>query len=105
MCRIDSQLIRSKHLVLELPYTFLSIFSWYFIVLHTLNFLAPMFSGINNNKFPFLAFVTFLFLFVFTTLKKKMFLNIFSIDLILVQVEALDSHLETMLCYLILISL
>ena len=60
MCRIDSQLkklIRLKYLILETPYTFFSIFSWYFIVLHTLNFLSPMFSGINNNTFSsFLAF-------------------------------------------------
>ena len=28
MCRIDSQLIRFKHLILETPYTLFSIFSW-----------------------------------------------------------------------------
>ena len=42
MCRIDSQikkLIRLKDLILETPYTFFSISSWYFIVLHTLNLL------------------------------------------------------------------
>ena len=34
MCRI----VRLKYLILETPYTFFSIFSWYFIVLRTLNF-------------------------------------------------------------------
>ena len=78
MCRIDSQLkklIRLKYLILETPYTFFSIFSWYFIVLHTLNFLSPMFSGINNNNFSFFGFSNFSsFLFVFTTLIKKIFI-------------------------------
>ena len=73
MCRIDSQLkklIRLKYLILETPYTFFSIFSWYFIVLHTLNFLSPMFSGINNNKFPTFIFSNLSFFdFVFITLK------------------------------------
>ena len=87
MCRIDSQLIRLKYLILEKPYNFFSIFSWYFIVL---NFLSPMFSGINNNNFSFFGFFNFsFFTFVFTTLTKKVFLNIFSIDLILFQVKAL----------------
>ena len=93
MCRSGSQLkklIRLKYLILETPYTFFSIFSWYFIVLHTLNFLSPMFSGINNNNFSFFGFSNLsFFVFVFTTLKKKIFLNIFSIDLILFQVKAL----------------
>ena len=56
MCRIDSQLkklMRLKYLILETPYTFFSIFSWYFIVLHTFNFLSPIFSGINNDNFSF----------------------------------------------------
>ena len=38
MCRIDSQLkklIRLKYLIVETPYTFFSIFSWYFIVFHS----------------------------------------------------------------------
>ena len=87
MCRIDSQLkrlIRLKYLILETPYTFFSIFSWYFIVLHILNFLSPMLSGINNNNFPLFGISKFsFFVFVFTTLKKKIFLNIFIIDLIL----------------------
>ena len=33
MCRIDSQfkkMIRLKYLILERPYTFDSVFSWYF---------------------------------------------------------------------------
>ena len=69
MCRIDSQLkklIRLKYLILETPYTFFSIFSWYFIVLHTFDFLSPMFSGISSN----LSF----FVFVFTALKTKIFI-------------------------------
>ena len=82
MCRIDSQLkklICLKYLILETPYTFFSIFSWYFIVLHTLNFLLP----INNNNFSSLS------LFAFVLKRKYLFLNIFSIDLILFQVKAL----------------
>ena len=78
MCRIDSQLkklIRLKYLILETPYTFFSIFSWYFIVLHTLNFLSPMFSGINNNNFSFFwLFQPFLFCVCFYNFKKE---NIF----------------------------
>ena len=38
MCRIDNQLkklIRLKYLILETPYTFFSIFSWYFSFTHT----------------------------------------------------------------------
>ena len=79
MCRIDSQskkLIRLKYLILETPYTFFSIFSWYFIVLHTLNVLSPTFSGLNSNNFSFfgLSNLSF-FVFVFTTLlKKKIFI-------------------------------
>ena len=79
MCRIDSQskkLIHLKYLILETPYTFFSIFSWYFIVLHTLNVLSPMFSGINSNNFSFfglsnLSFFVFVFI---TLLKKKIFI-------------------------------
>ena len=49
-----------------------------------------MFSGINNNNFSFFGFSNLsFFVFVFTTLKKKIFLNIFSIDLIQFQVKAL----------------
>ena len=79
MCRIDSKskkLIRLKYLILETPYTFFSIFSWYFIVLHTLKVLSPMFSGINSNNFSFfgLSNLSF-FVFVFPTLlKKKIFI-------------------------------
>ena len=72
MCRIDSQLkklIRLKYLILETPYTFFSIFSWYFIVIHILNFLSPMFSDNNNNNFSFFGFSKLsYFVFVFTTL-------------------------------------
>ena len=78
MCRIDSQLkklIRLKYLILETPYTFFSIFSWYFIVFHTLNFLSPMFSGINNSNFSFFGFSNYSFVaFGFTTLKQKIFI-------------------------------
>ena len=86
MFRIDSplkKLIRLKYLILETPYTFFSIFSWYFIVLHTLNLISPMFSGINNNFTFFEFFQPFFFVIVFTTLKKKIFIfKYFSIDLI-----------------------
>ena len=78
MCRIDSQLkrlIRLKYLILETPYIFFSTFSWYFIVLHILNFLSPMFSGINHNKFSFFwLFQPFLFCVCFCNFKKD---NIF----------------------------
>ena len=78
MCRIYSQLkklICLKNLILETPYTFFSIFSRYFIVLHILNFLSPMFSGINNNNFSFFGFSNFSFFgFVFTNLRKKIFI-------------------------------
>ena len=78
MCRIGSQLkklIRLKYLILETPYTFFFIFSWYFTVFHTLNFLSPMFSGINNNNFSFFwLFQPFLFCVCFYNFKKE---NIF----------------------------
>ena len=49
-----------------------------------------MFSGINSNNFSFFGFYNVSpFVFVFTTLKKKIFLDIFGIDLILFQVKAL----------------
>ena len=73
MCKIDSwlkKLIRLKYLILETPYNFFPAFNWYFIVLHTLNFLPPMFSGINNNNFSFYGFLN-LSCSVFTALKKK----------------------------------
>ena len=92
MCRIDSQLkklIRLKYLILETLYTFFSIFSWYFIVLHTLNFLLPMLSDIHSNEFSlFWLFQPFLFCACFYNFKKKSFLNIFSIDSILFQFKA-----------------
>ena len=81
MCRSGSQLkklIRLKYLILETPYSFFSIFCWYFLVLHTLNFLSPMFSGINNNNFSFSNHSFFVFVF-----------TIFGIDLILFKVKAL----------------
>ena len=46
MCGIESQfkkMIHLKYLVLETPYTFFSIFSWYFSF--TFNIVSPMFSG------------------------------------------------------------
>ena len=94
VCRIDSQLkklINLKYLILETPYTYFCIFTWYFIVLHTRSFRSLMFSSINNS-FSFFGFSNlFFFVFVFTTLKKRkyLFLNIFSIDLILFQFKAL----------------
>ena len=76
-CRIDSQLkklIHLKYLILEIPYAFFSIFNRYFIALHTLNFLSPMFSGINNKNFSFFGFSNLpVFVFVFKTLKNKIF--------------------------------
>ena len=78
MFRIDSQLkklIPLKCLILEISYTFFSIFSRYFIVLHILKFLSPMFLGINNNNFSLFGFSSLsYFVFVFTTLKKKIFI-------------------------------
>ena len=75
MCRTDSQLkklVHLKYLILETPYTFFFIPSWYFRVLHTLNFLSPMFSGINNNNFSFFwLFQPFLFYVCFYNLKKE----------------------------------
>ena len=78
MCRIDRQLkklIRLRYLIPETPYTFFSILSWYFIVLHTFNTLSPMLLRINNN----LSFIGFsnlsFFVFVFTTLKKNIFVS------------------------------
>ena len=76
MRRSDSQLkkIDTFEIILETPYTFFSIFSWHFIVLHALNSLSPMFWGINNNSFSFYDFSNlYFFVFVFTTLKKKIF--------------------------------
>ena len=78
MWRIDSQMISLKYLILETLYTFFSVFSWYFIVLHTLNFLSPMLSGINNNYFPFFwLFQTFLFCVCFYNFKKENSLKYF----------------------------
>ena len=78
MCRIDSHLktlICLKCLTLKTPYIVFSIFSWHFIVLHTINFLSPKFSGISNKNFSFLGFPNLsFFVFIFTTLKRKMFI-------------------------------
>ena len=73
MCRIDSQLkklIRLKYLILETPYTFFSIFSWYFSF--TQLTLYHLFSGINNN-FLFWLFQTFFFWACFYNFKKNIF--------------------------------
>ena len=92
MCRIDSQLkklIRLKYLILKTPYTFFSIFSWYFIVFTHLTSYRLCFEVLTVTTFHFMAFLTFhFFVFVFTTLF-ILFLNIFSIDLILFRVMAL----------------
>ena len=78
MCRIDSHLktlICLKCLTLKTPYIVFSIFSWHFIVLHTINFLSPKFSGISNKNFSFLGFPNLsFFVFIFTTLKRKMYI-------------------------------
>ena len=68
MCRIDSQLkklIRLKYLILETPYTFFSIFSWYFSFTHT---QSLCFQVLATTAFPFLAFPTFPFLCLFLQL-------------------------------------
>ena len=50
-------------------------YGWCFIVLHTLNFLSPVFSGISNINFSFFGLSNLSsFVFVFTTLIKKMFI-------------------------------
>ena len=76
MYRIYRQLkrmIRLKYLFLETPYTF-PLYSVGVLVLHTLNTLSPIFSGVSNNKFSFFGFsnLSFFVLF-FTSLKKKIF--------------------------------
>ena len=83
MCRVDFSLkkvILLKYLTLETRYTFFSIFSRYFVVLHTLDFLSAMFLGIDNSNFSFFGF-SILF-FVFTTLKKKIFIFLIFLALI-----------------------
>ena len=68
------KVIRLKYLIPEIRNTCFSIFGWYFIVLRKLNFLSPMFPGINNNKLSFFGFSNLpFFVFAFTTLKKKIF--------------------------------
>ena len=77
-------------------WTFLYLFLYIHLVFKfsTQGTLSPVFSGINNNNLPFLLKGyrenIAIFLFVFTALRNKMFLNIFSIDLILFQVIALS---------------
>ena len=88
LCRIDSKLkkvIRLKHLMFEISYTFFSIFSWFFISLSSYHLC---FQVLTITAFPFLVFPTFPFLCLcFTALKQKIFKNIFSIDLMLFQVK------------------
>ena len=83
MCRIDIQLkkiIRLKYLILETPYTFFSIFSWFFSFTH-LTLYHLCFQVLTTTTFPFLAFPTFPFVFLFSNFKKEnIILNIFSID-------------------------
>ena len=72
MFRSDSQfkkMIYFKYLILETPYT-LSLYSAGILVLHTLNTISPMFSGINNN-FLFWLFQPFLFCACFYDLLKE----------------------------------
>ena len=58
-----------KHLI------FFSLYSMGILVLHILNILSPMFSGINNKSIFFFGFSNLsFFVFVFTTLKNKIFI-------------------------------
>ena len=77
MYRIDSQLkklIRLKYLILETPYNFFSIFSWYIIVLLTLNLLSPMFSSFKNNNFSLFGFSNLSFFVFFLQPWKRKYL-------------------------------
>ena len=77
MCKIDRQLkkfIRLKYLIIETHFTFFSMFSWYFTVLHTLKFLSPLFSVIDNNNLSFFGLPNLFFVFIFKTLKKNTFI-------------------------------
>ena len=85
MCRIDNQLkklIRLKYLILERLYTF-SLYPVDILVLHTPNTPSPIFSGIKNKQLSYFGFSNLSFsgfsnllflVFVFTTLKKKIFI-------------------------------
>ena len=64
MHRINSELkklIRLKYLIVETPYTFFSIFSWYFIVFTHLTSYRLCFQVLTITTFPFMAFLTFPF--------------------------------------------
>ena len=53
---IDSQLkklIRLKYLIFETPYTFFSIFSWYFSPTHTSHFITFVFRHEKQQLFLF----------------------------------------------------
>ena len=82
MCWIDNQskkLVHLKHLILQTPYTFFSLFGWHFNFMHTERSITCIFAyriWKKNVIFVTLTFTAF-------------FLNIFSIDLVLFQIEAL----------------
>ena len=52
-CKIDSQLKKLMHLKFLILQTPFFLYSIVISVLHTLNTLSPMFSGIVSNKFSF----------------------------------------------------
>ena len=58
MCWIDSQskkeMIHLKYLILETPYTYFSIFSWYFIFTYTERFITCVFRHQQQQQQPFL---------------------------------------------------
>ena len=93
MCRIDRQLKKTYTFEIFNSWNTLYFFLYIQLVFYSFTqtyFLSPMFSGINNNNFSFFGFSNLsFFVFVFTTLKKKRFLNIFSITLMLFQIRAL----------------
>ena len=67
-----------------------SLYSFGILVLHVHNTLSPMFSGINNNNFSFFGYFNLsFFVFVFLTLKKKIYFKMF---LALIQVKAVSYH-------------
>ena len=55
------KLIRLKYLIVQTPYTFFSIFSWYFIVFTHLTSYRLCFQVLTITTFPFMAFLTFPF--------------------------------------------
>ena len=76
---IDSQskkLIHLKHLILELTYTFFSIFSWYFKFYARWTLYHLCFQALTTTTFVFcLKDIKKCFIvFIFTALKKKIFI-------------------------------